>query len=317
MLKDMKITLCGSMVHIDAMIEASKQLQLLGYETEIPNPREGETDYTELPEPERQRLKDQLMREHLHKISDSDAVLIYNEDKKGIEGYVGGNTLMEMAFAFAQKIEIFLLKTPTGVNYTDEIIGMQPIILNSAIDKIDSYFTALPTTYVSSKSPIKLRAISRALRKVGIKTNVLAHPTPSGVNEQPFSIDETYRGAENRHNALKESLKDTPYDYLATVESGLHQVHSDHGLFDCVVSVIETRDGLRKTGITAGVEFPKEMTDKIPSDYPDLGVLVQEEFGSTLKDAIPYVTNRHVTRLSVVENALVIVASQLAENTNG
>lgn len=304
------------MVHIDAMIQASQQLKALGYETEIPNPREGETDYTELPEPKRQQLKDQLMREHLDKISGSDAVLIYNEDKKGIEGYVGGNTLMEMAFAFAQKIEIFLLKTPTKVGYIDEIMGMQPIIIDSSIDKIDTYFKSLPITYVSSKSPIKLRAASRALRRVGIKTNVIAHPTASLVNEQPMSINETYEGAENRHDALKKSLKDTPYDYLATVESGLHPAHPNHGLFDCVVSVIETKDGLRKTGITAGIEFPREMTDKVPSAYPDLGVLVQQEYGSTLKDAIPFVTNNHVTRLTVVENALVIVAAQLTEHTN-
>ena len=313
---NMKITLCGSMVHIEAMIQASQQLKALGYETEIPNPREGETDYTELPEKERQRLKDSLMREHLNKISNSDAVLIYNEDKKGIEGYVGGNTLMEMAFAFAQKLEIFLLKTPTGVGYTDEIIGMQPIILDGSIAKIDTYFSSLPVTYVSSKSPIKLRATSRALRRVGIRTRVLSHPTESQVNEQPLSINETYEGAENRHDALKKDLKDIHYDYLATVESGLHEAHSNHGLFDCVVAVLETKDGLRKTGISAGIEFPKEMTDKVPSVYPDLGVLVQQEYGSTLKDAIPYVTNNHITRLMVVENALVTVAAQLTEKAN-
>lgn len=297
------------------MIQASKQLEALGYETEIPNPREGETDYTELPETERQQLKDQLMREHLNKISDSDAVFIYNEDKRGTEGYIGGNTLMEMAFAFAQKIEIFVLKTPTGVNYTDEIMGMQPIIIDGSVEKIDAYFKSLPITYVSSKSPIKLRATSRALRRVGIKTNVLPHPTESQVNEQPLSIDETYQGAENRHNTLKENLKETPYAYLATVESGLHRAHPNHGLFDCVVAVIEAKDGPRKTGISAGVEFPKAMTDKVPSSYPDLGVLVQQEYGSVLKDAIPYVTNNHVTRLMIVENALVNVAAQLTERT--
>lgn len=305
------------MLHIDAMIQASKQLEALGYETEIPNPREGETDYTELPEPERQQLKDQLMREHLDKISSSDAVFIYNEDKRGIEGYVGGNTLMEMAFAFAQKLEIFLLKTPTGVGYIDEIMGMQPIVLNGAIDKIDDYFKSLPVTYVSSKSPIKLRAVSRALRRISTKTNVIARPTESLVNEQPMSISETYEGAENRHDSLKKSLEGTPYDYLATIESGLHKVHSAHGLFDCVVAVLETKDDVRKTGITAGIEFPKEMTDKVPAKYPDLGVLVQQEYDSTLKDAIPFVTNNHVTRLMAVENALVIVAAQLAEKANG
>jgi non-canonical (house-cleaning) NTP pyrophosphatase len=309
----MKITICGSMQHLEGMKKAATLLESQGYEVETPNPREGEVAYDTLSDEERARLKDGLIREHLERISESDAVFIYNEDKKGIAGYIGGNTLMEMAFAFSQRIEIFLLRQPTGVSYLDEALGMKPIILDKGTASIDEYFQGLPKTYVSSKSPIKQRAVSRALRKTGIRTQVLPYPVDSSVSEEPHSIDETYEGAENRHAALKKNLDTTPYDYLATVESGLHQPHAKHGLFHCDVVILERKDTAYKTGITLGVEFPKTMTDKIPSVYPDLGILVQQEYGAALKDPIPYVTNGHLTRLQLVENAVFVVATQLTE----
>ena len=311
----MKISLCGSMQHVDAMVAASKQLEDMGYEVEIPNPRDGEVDYLTLPDGERQNLKDILMREHLAKISDSDAVLIFNEDKKGIEGYIGGNTLMEMAFAYAQKLEIFILKQATGVSYLDEIEGMKPILINGDINVIDAHYAALPKTYVSSKSPIKLRAFSRGMRRAGIRAHVLAHPTDSNVAEQPSTIAETYEGATNRHDALVREFENSAERpaYFATFEGGNHPIHENHNVFTGGVVILE-RVGLeRKIGISLDLEAPKEMTDKVPSIYPDIGVLVQKEYGSTLKDPFPYFTNGKIKRLELVENAVYNIAVQFPE----
>jgi non-canonical (house-cleaning) NTP pyrophosphatase len=220
---------------------------------------------------------------------------------------------MEMAFAFSQGIEIFLLKEPTGVSYIDELLGMKPVILKNGVKSIHEYFETLPKTYVSSTSPIKLLAVSRALRRAGVYTQVLSHAVSSRISEQPQNIDETYEGAENRQNSLKNELANTPYDYLATVESGFHKPHTKHNLFHCDVVVLESKDGRRKTGITLGVEYPKEMTDKVPSVYPDIGVLVQQEYGSILKDPIPYATNGHLTRLQLVENSVFTIATQFSK----
>lgn len=298
---------------MEAMTQAAEKLREHGYEVEVPNPREGEIAYDTLDDKTRAELKDSLIREHMHHINTSDAIFVFNEDKKGIEGYIGGNTLMEMAFAFSQRIEIFLLKTPTGVSYIDEILGMKPIILKNSTESIHEYFEGLPKTYVSSKSPIKLLAVSRALRRAKIYTQVLPRPVSSNVNEQPQNIDETYEGAENRQDALRDELAKTHYDYLATVESGFHKPHANHNLFHCDVVVLESKDGTRKTGITLGVEYPKEMTDKVPSVYPDIGVLVQQEYGSTLKDPIPYATNGQLTRLQLVENSVFTIATQFSK----
>jgi len=303
------------MHHIEGMREAEKILAQAGYEVDIPNPREGEVGYHALSDAERARLKNTLIKEHLDKITESDAVFIYNEEKKGVAGYIGGNTLMEMAFAYQQNIEIFLLRPTPELSYADEVLGMQPIVIDGDITQIDRYFKSLPATYVSSKSPIKLRAVSRGMRKAGIKTQVLPLPTESSVSEQPQNIEETYKGANNRHDALEIATKGKDPAYLATVESGLYQVHPDHNSFSSTVVVLERVGGARKVGVNVELEYPREMTDKIPSVYPDLGVLVQQEYGSTLKDPFPFFTGGKVNRLQLVETAVFNVAAQLTGET--
>lgn len=300
------------MHHIAGMTDAKETLEKLGYEVEIPNPREGEVDYNTLPFEQRVALKDTLIREHLDKIYESDAVFIYNEEKKGVAGYIGGNTLMEMAFAYAQGIEIFTLCAAPDISYRDEIEGMRPIVVDGDVAAIDTYFKQLPTTLVSSKSPIKLRAVSRGMRRAGIKTIVLPHPTESNVAEQPQNIEETYDGARNRHDALRAS---STADYYATVESGLFNALPGHNVFASTVVIIEKSGDAPKAGLNVEVEYPREMTDKVPSVYPDLGVLVQQEYGSALKDPFPHFTNGKITRLQLVETAVFNVAAQISQNT--
>ena len=149
----MKITLCGSMYHINGMLEAKKTLEKLGYEIETPDLSEN-SGYDRLSLEERATKKDRLIRQHMDKLSESDAIFVFNGEKKGIAGYVGGNSLMEMAFAYAQGIEIFLLNDASAMGYADEILGMRPIVLNGKVEAIHEYFTSLPKTLVSSKSPI-------------------------------------------------------------------------------------------------------------------------------------------------------------------
>ncbi len=298
------------MAHASDMIAAREVLQELGYEVEAPDLNENQ-DLSHFSYKEKVKNKDRLIRQHLIKISNSDAILVFNKEKRGVSGYVGGNTLMEMAFAYAQNIEIFLLQDARSMGYADEIYGMQPIELDGRIESIDSYFKGLPKTVVSSKSPIKLRAVSRGLRHAGIRTQVLPHPTASKVAEQPQNIDETYEGAQNRHKDLhQETLQELPA-YLATIESGLHVPHKNHNHFEAMVVVLQKSGESPKTGITVELEYPKEMTDKVPSQYPDLGVLAQCEHGALLKDPFPIFTHGKVERLKILEDAVFNVAAQM------
>ena len=289
------------------MQTAKKQLEELGYEVEKPNVVEGHVYGGNLDK--NAMLKRGFIDEHFRKIDDSDAILVVNNDKNGIANYIGGNTLIEIAYAYVQGLEVFLLNPIPDVSYADEIRGMQPIILDENIEQIDAHFMSLPLLLVSSKSPVKQRALSRGLRRAGIRIRIEGREVASGVNEQPMSIEESYEGAINRHRNLKSLAHDA--DYFATIESGQHVAHKDHGMFGCAVVIIERTGEDAKIGIDLDVEFPRAMTDKVPSEYPDLGVLVQKVYGATLKDPYPYFTNNKLTRVKMLEGAIYNVAVQL------
>lgn len=305
----MKITICGSMVFESDMQQAVRQLNELGYETEKPNIVEGRV-YTDNLD-ENADLKRGFIDEHFRKIDGSDAILVINNTKHDGNGYIGGNTLIEIAYAYAQGLEVFLLNPIPDVSYAAEIRGMHPIILDGDLSAIDDYFNALPTALMSTESPVKHLAVSRGLRKAGIRTKISGVKVESGVNEQPLSIDETYTGAITRHDNLKQL--DQAADYYVTIESGQHSAHKDHSLFGCAVVIIERAGDIQKIGIDLDVEFPQAMLDKVPSQYPDLGVLVQKEYGAIVKDPYPYFTNNKLTRAKVLEDAVYRVAVQLPE----
>lgn len=302
----MKITICGSMQFDDEMQAAKTTLEGYGYEVEKPNVVEGHVYADNLDE--NAHLKRGFIDEHFEKIDRSDAILVTNLAKNGIENYIGGNTLMEMGHAYAQGLELFLLNDVPEVSYRDEIAGMHPIVLDGDLGKIPEYFDGLPKVYISSESPVKHQAVSRAFRRAGVPIQTMAEPLPSGVSEQPVSIDETYEGAINRHEQLVKKLGKTS-DYLVTIESGIFTPRSEHNYFGTTTLVVE-KNGERHVGIDTDIEFPRHMTTKVPSEYKDLGALVKAEYGATTSDPFPYFTAGKLTRVKILENALYNVLIQ-------
>src|SRR3990167_4062096 len=66
----------------------------------------------------------------------ADAILVCNYDKNGIAGYVGANTLLEMGLAFHLRKPIYLLNAIPEVSYKEEILGMQPIVIDGDLERI-------------------------------------------------------------------------------------------------------------------------------------------------------------------------------------
>ena len=310
----MKITVCGSMQFEQEMRQVAERLRALGYETAVPNSVEGHAygeggDLDEIAD-----LKRGFIEEHFAKIDTSEAILVVNHDKKGIAGYIGGNTLMEVTYAFAHGLDIYTLyELPTGVSYASEIVALMPTVLHGDIDALDKCVQEMPVVYLSTLSPIKHTAVGKALRRVGIKVRTVGVKVASGVNEQPQTIEETYDGAMNRHKALKAEVgKVGANDYYATIESGLHPIHPNHNVFGCTVVVVEKMGQNPKVGIDVDIEVPKSFTDKVPSVYPDMGALVQQEYGAVLKDPYPYITGNRLTRANIIEDVIYRVAVQLS-----
>jgi len=168
----------------------------------------------------------------------------------------------------------------------------------------------LPLVYMSTESTLKQEAVRGAFEKAGLSVTVAGRKVDSGVNEQPYDMDETCAGALNRHENLRDLELDA--DYFITVESGLHKVHDSYGTYGCTVVVVEPVGQPKKVGFSLDVEFPQSWLDEVPSIYADMGVLVQKKFGAVEKDPITFLTNGMITRKDVVEQAIFNVVSQIA-----
>lgn len=136
----MKIVICGSMTASKEMVGAEKKLKELGHEIVLP---EFTHEYAAMDtidkihtESARNKVEYDLIRGYFEKIKSGDAVLVANIEKKGIKGYIGGNSFLEMGFAFVLNKPIYLLHEIPSVGYRDEIEAMSPIILNGDFSKI-------------------------------------------------------------------------------------------------------------------------------------------------------------------------------------
>jgi len=80
------------------------------------------------------------MKKHFKLIAKSDAILVVNDTKNNIRGYIGGNTLMEMGLAFYLKKPIFLLNPISKKSpFYEEVMGMFPKILDNDLSKIKKW----------------------------------------------------------------------------------------------------------------------------------------------------------------------------------
>lgn len=314
------ITICGSMLFYKEMDNFKKQLEEMGLQANAPRSFEeiGIINYNKYSQEEGKKLKIKydLIRDYYSKIIDSDAVLIANYEKKGIEGYIGGNTLLEMGFAYSSHRNIFMVNSAPDLSYKAEIETMQPIIIGEDLTKIQKYFETLPKVFVSSDNIIKVQSVSFSLKENGYNHDVTGYKTSSKVSEQPMGIDETYDGAMNRLTVLKEKIKDKEYQYLVSIESGLVKLHKNHNYFNVTICIVEDNKGNSKVSIVSDIEFPKEMTDLVPSKYPDLGVLVQKEYDSKYKDPFQYFTDGKIRRIDLLKYAIKNTLSQFNTKKN-
>jgi diphthamide synthase subunit DPH2 len=140
------IAICCSASFYRQALEAQEILQHQGYKVYIPYTagimkKRGDFKVehykTWYKNPKDYTRKARLMRLHFSKILKSDAIVVLNYEKKGMKGYIGGNTLMEMAIAFHYKKPIYVLNPvdKTSLLY-EEILGMNPVFLQGNLKKL-------------------------------------------------------------------------------------------------------------------------------------------------------------------------------------
>src|SRR3989338_7716755 len=129
------ITICCSASFYGQALEVQEELRKKGFTVRIPHTankmkKSGdfkiETYKTWYKNPKDYSKKAKLMREHFKKVIEADAILVLNYGKKGVRGYIGGNTLMEMALAFHYKKPIFVMNPVFESSpLYEEILGMR------------------------------------------------------------------------------------------------------------------------------------------------------------------------------------------------
>lgn len=140
------IAICCSASAFKQAIEYKSKLEKLGFKAIAPGVAEEmarKNDFnvshykTWWTDPNDYSKKAALIRKHFVKIIKADAVLVLNLIKHGIKGYIGGNTLMELAIAFHFHKPIFALNPITDDSpIKEEVLGVGSIFLRGDLSLI-------------------------------------------------------------------------------------------------------------------------------------------------------------------------------------
>ncbi len=149
MKKTKTIVICSSASFYEKLFPIQNELKKLKFKVVLPktantmkkqNNFNVESVKTWYKNPNDYSKKQKLMKEHFEKIIKGDIILVANFDKNNLEGYVGGNTLMEMTIAFFYKKPIFVLNDISeNLSFKEEIYGLTPRFLNGDLSKIEKY----------------------------------------------------------------------------------------------------------------------------------------------------------------------------------
>ena len=135
----MKICICCSLAFTDEVKEIANRLHELGHEVLLPNgviiDAIYKADFDSI-KAKRGNGYD-FIREHFKKIEESDAMLVCNFTKNGIDNYIGANTFLEMGFAYYIKKPIYALNPLPDYKYiNDELLNFDVKVINGDLSEI-------------------------------------------------------------------------------------------------------------------------------------------------------------------------------------
>lgn len=141
-----KIVVCSSAVFYEHVNQVADELSAMGWNAIVPQTARkmkssGNYDVaavkTWYQNPTHFKRKTELMRDHFDEIAKGDAVLVINDDKHGVPGYIGPNGLMEMGLAFYLNKPIYVFNSVAQENPVyEEVFGLGSIIIDGNLRKI-------------------------------------------------------------------------------------------------------------------------------------------------------------------------------------
>lgn len=128
----MKIAVSGNVYMLPDILEVQEELEANKHEV-IPA-----FEFVEELAESSSKKKQKNRASFFQKMKKCDALLVVNKSLKGgRKDYISGSSFLEMGFAHALGKKIFLLQGIPEVSYRDEILAMNPILLNGKLEKIN------------------------------------------------------------------------------------------------------------------------------------------------------------------------------------
>jgi len=135
----MKICICCSLSFGDEVREIARQLEEMGHEVLLPNGVINRLSEQENFDPVQAKIDTDSSHKHVDKIRQSDAILVCNFTKNGIENYIGANSFAEMFAAYYYNKTIYTLNPLPDMPYiNDEIRSFGAKILNGNIKELEN-----------------------------------------------------------------------------------------------------------------------------------------------------------------------------------
>jgi hypothetical protein len=135
----MKIFICTSKHIYDQIPPIKEAIENMGHIVTLPNSYENafhEEEMKVVGNTEHAKWKGKMLRLQKEKVNANDAILVLNLEKNGQANYIGGATFLEIYMAFESGKKIFLYNPIPDNFLKDELLGMNPVILNRDLSLI-------------------------------------------------------------------------------------------------------------------------------------------------------------------------------------
>ena len=135
----MKIFICSSKYFYKDIPPIKEFLESKGHIITLPNSYDNpgmEDKMRNISQEEHSAWKGEMLRLQKEKVLDCDAILVLNLEKNGQKNYVGGATFLEVYMAFDFQKKIFLYNDFPDNILRDELVGMNPTIINGNLELI-------------------------------------------------------------------------------------------------------------------------------------------------------------------------------------
>lgn len=136
------IFLCSSMAFYKELVDIEKQLEVKGFTVNIPvsaqsMKKKNDFDVSHFKGIFTHEEKAEFISKNFQEIAKGNSILVINNEKNGIQGYIGANVLMEIGLAFYLKKKIYIWNDiDETAPYREELLAFGVTFINRDLNKI-------------------------------------------------------------------------------------------------------------------------------------------------------------------------------------